>query len=834
MDIPPDLIDQSSSNKGEGIVIAMPEKGAGNSSNKEYVVQYGESDLELTTPGKGTFTHNDPTNGSVNASIIYPDNSDFANAESFSHWDSHMTPGTHHANDQTGGENLRVKIMPIHGGGDPISANKIEITPGSGNAVEFELFFDTYEDKKSVKPEIHTLLQWLGMQGDKNSRVKVQFFWDRDGKRMDVDVNTGRVKFTMFLTDGSPCRATCSFRGKFHDKSDNALLNSPSKTSDTPIFFNTDIGPETLQFIQGNQFDGALLSDPVFADRERELRTALKQNASSLVVRGLDKSHRLNDVVVRGWDPNNKTAVVNSNPANNLSVEIEGVFVPGVHSVEGLEHVNGVIEYQDGDDMTSHTRPGRQKPGVIKITRDFTSTKEWYNWRQSVVNGKTERKSISIIFHNDAGEEDRSYNLYDCFPTEYVEPSPDERNSGHATETIKISYESMDVQPTVVHYTGDLKTATGAMSQSAQQMTLLLPTTVGGIKGEVMLIGLLMPPQSASPLPPNTTDKSNVNADLSGWKWQAYVTDNSGSDLGDASGNGGEKSAADKRSYTAGHFALELDGVNSGLVQSVEGGYATSDVAGDDNDPKRHHPGDDITLSGGIGLGKSMYDWIKSSMDQKHTRKDGAIIAADYNYKELSRLNFYNGLITEIGFPALDAASKDAAKMTIKISPEQVKQVKSDSAKKTPDSFDATKQKAWLPSNFRLKIDGLEEPCSKVNRVEPIVIKQNNADAGKIEFPQLIITLPESNTEGFYKWNDEIKGKNKQSSLKNGTLDYLDESGSPLFTLTFHNLNIFKITPEKVESSNDRIRRVKFEMYIEEIKFDYQGTATKGTNDREK
>jgi len=42
------------------------------------------------------------------------------------------------------------------------------------------------------------------------------------------------------------------------------------------------------------------------------------------------------------------------------------------------------IQYKDGEDATERFRPGRQKPGVIKITRDFSSTKEFYNWRRSV------------------------------------------------------------------------------------------------------------------------------------------------------------------------------------------------------------------------------------------------------------------------------------------------------------------------------------------------------------------------------------------------------------------------------------------------------------------
>src|SRR5437588_5143583 len=142
------------------------------------------------------------------------------------------------------------------------------------------------------------------------------------------------------------------------------------------------------------------------------------------------------------------------NLAHKFTVEIDGVMVGGVHTIEGLEHEHEVVEYHDGDELIAFERgeahrPGRQKPGRITIEKDWSSTKEFFNWRKAVVDGKTERKSISIVFHTDAGEEKR-YNFFDCFPTEYFEPSPDAKNSGHAIEKIEISYADMSIDPQVV------------------------------------------------------------------------------------------------------------------------------------------------------------------------------------------------------------------------------------------------------------------------------------------------------------------------------------------------------------------------------------------------
>src|SRR5258706_9344560 len=127
--------------------------------------------------------------------------------------------------------------------------------------------------------------------------------------------------------------------------------------------------------------------------------------------------------------------------------------------------------------------------------------------------------------------------------------------------------------------------------------------------------------------------------------------------------------SAQSRGYVGGKYALELDGVIAGWAASIEGGYASWDVvvenSGGGKFPRKHLAGvqyEDITITCGTGMSNSFYDWIKATFSNKSTRKNGAVISADYNGKEVSRLNFFNGLITEVGFPALDAASKDSAK----------------------------------------------------------------------------------------------------------------------------------------------------------------------------
>ena len=290
-------------------------------------------------------------------------------------------------------------------------------------------------------------------------------------------------------------------------------------------------------------------------------------------------------------------------------------------------------------------------------------------------------------------------------------------------------------------------------------------------------------------------------------------------------------------------YALELDGSFAGWLASAEGGAAVGEVV-EETDPtndgaaeghviKKHIAGvkyEDITVNCGTGMSKAFYEWIKASFDRKSTRKDGAIHAADFDSNIISTLDFHQALISEIGFPALDASSKDAAKMTLKFKPETTRH------RFTVGSLVASekqKQKQWLTSNFRLRIDGLEKACSKVNKIDALTIKQSFVPAddgrvdqkepGKLEFPNLKLSLSEGQSDDFYQWHEDfvIKGNNSDKEERAGKLEFLDPANKPLFTLSLSNLGIFKVAPEKTEAGSENIRRVKAEMYCEDISFKF-------------
>jgi hypothetical protein len=63
---------------------------------------------------------------------------------------------------------------------------------------------------------------------------------------------------------------------------------------------------------------------------------------------------------------------------------------------------------------------------------------------------------------------------------------------------------------------------------------------------------------------------------------------------------------------------------------------------------------------------------------------------------------------------------------------------------------------------------------------------------------------------------------NGDDQEKTAMLEYLSpDLTTVLFTLTLEHCGVFKLSPDKIEAGVESIRRVKVEMYCEEIKFSY-------------
>ena len=289
-------------------------------------------------------------------------------------------------------------------------------------------------------------------------------------------------------------------------------------------------------------------------------------------------------------------------------------------------------------------------------------------------------------------------------------------------------------------------------------------------------------------------------------------------------------------------LALELDGEFAGWLSSVEGGDAVGSVVeyqNDDNGFVKKTIGnvkyEDISITCGFEMGKAFYDWISSSLKRDYKRKNGSIVAADYDYNAKSVRSFANALISELTIPAADAGSKDASKLTLKFAPE-FSEYKHTTGRLVIDE-NKYKQEFNFVSDFKFVIDGLDKASGRVSKVEAITIKQSFSEyregggkfsvkvPGKLEFPNLKITLPEIAADEFAAWHEDfvVKGESTEDKHKTGSLVFLNRNRQKeLLTLSFSGLGIFKYAPEALTDANKySVPQVKAEVYCEEISFKF-------------
>lgn len=294
--------------------------------------------------------------------------------------------------------------------------------------------------------------------------------------------------------------------------------------------------------------------------------------------------------------------------------------------------------------------------------------------------------------------------------------------------------------------------------------------------------------------------------------------------------------AQDRRVFTAGRFALVLNGSDVGLLRSAEGGEAQADVilengpGGQKPAPKKHLGSLSfipVQVQAGFDLAPLFYSDLADFVSGHQQRRSGAIVVADFDFHEKARREFSQALISEVAFPSFDSSAKDPAYMTVTWAPENTRLVKSSGKLQSPVS---KKPKIWIPSNFRLEIDGLD--CTRVNKIEGLTIKQKiieNAigevrdyqkEPGALEIPNLKITLAESSAESWMDWYEDfvIKGNCTDDKEKGGRLVFLAPNlQTELLEIKFFNLGIFKLTTDKAEANADAIKRMTAELYCEKM-----------------
>jgi len=310
------------------------------------------------------------------------------------------------------------------------------------------------------------------------------------------------------------------------------------------------------------------------------------------------------------------------------------------------------------------------------------------------------------------------------------------------------------------------------------------------------------------------------------------------------------KTNKENRNFLASRFVLTFDGDGEmGTLQTVEGGAFKSAGVLDEKVGMEglvtRHPGrpqyEDITIQVGMAMAKRFWNWLDASLRYQPERKDGSIIALDFDNKVRWERKFKGALITEIGFPALDGGSTEAAYLTVKFAVEELREERPPSNEggrvynadqETKDEW--TKQQNWLCSNFTLRIDNFGTVNHITSKIEAFAVKQAVIDCpvgkylettkepGRIEFPNLSVTVNLADSRQWMEWYQEFvrKGNYEASNEKTGHITYLARDVNvqrPLLTLDLFGLGITSISAVKYDAKQQQVQKVKIDMYMESM-----------------
>jgi len=128
----------------------------------------------------------------------------------------------------------------------------------------------------------------------------------------------------------------------------------------------------------------------------------------------------------------------------NFLVEIDGITQAGFQEVGGLDASTDAVDYREGTDP-NHVRKlsGMNKYSPITLKRGITDSDELWKWRQTAIDGKTERRNGSIVLLDETGAEKIRWNFSQAWPTKWTGPSFNSTSATVAIETLEITHEEL-------------------------------------------------------------------------------------------------------------------------------------------------------------------------------------------------------------------------------------------------------------------------------------------------------------------------------------------------------------------------------------------------------
>lgn len=125
-------------------------------------------------------------------------------------------------------------------------------------------------------------------------------------------------------------------------------------------------------------------------------------------------------------------------------VEIDGLDAGGFSEVTGFDASIDVIEYREGDMVTTPMKlPGLKKYGNITLKQGLVDSMVLYDWIIAGVDGAVQRKTITVTLLDEEEAPAASWQVINAWPMKYTAPDFSATSYEVAIETLEIAHEGM-------------------------------------------------------------------------------------------------------------------------------------------------------------------------------------------------------------------------------------------------------------------------------------------------------------------------------------------------------------------------------------------------------
>jgi len=263
--------------------------------------------------------------------------------------------------------------------------------------------------------------------------------------------------------------------------------------------------------------------------------------------------------------------------------------------------------------------------------------------------------------------------------------------------------------------------------------------------------------------------------------------------------------------FVSGNFALELDGNLAGWLYFVQTSNTSTQSGATKFDQNFITTGSAGSLKWqkvvfvcGLGMSKPFYDWIADTAAGTVTKHKAAIVLTDGSGTPIQALNLTNVMLSEVQFPEVGVINPSdpvqrAALMTVTLSPQAGNVVSAQGQASPGHPTGNSRPITWHTAAFKFAVQDCTGPTfTQMPSVALFGWVVDASSGNALANPQVpTAKSPASLAIGWHatvKYPDNGAFKNwfttSKSATKSGALQFLNDQGQALFTLTFPALSI--------------------------------------------